>query len=178
LERSDFSRRFPDLASGLSDDDLDALLGALRVRALVQGDKLVEEGASSQAAWLLFDGTLGVTVRLGRRTTSLGRIEAGEMVGEVAFVDGGPASATLVAQTPCTLFEVTRAAIDDLVHAHPRAASALNRAACDALARHLVKATDKLQELRAGRPGATRKEEVEGEGLLDALRDLLGLGRR
>jgi CRP/FNR family transcriptional regulator, cyclic AMP receptor protein len=178
VDRKDFRQRFPDLAAGLPDDDLDALIGSLRVRALVQGDRLVEQGSPAEGAWLVFDGTLGVTVGLGRRTVSLGRVTQGAMVGEVSFVDGGPATATLTAQGPVTALELTPAAVDELARTKPRAAAAVNRAACDALATHLVNATDKLQALRAGQPGQARMEDVEGESLLDALRELLGLGRR
>lgn len=178
MERKDFKARFGDLAAGLSDDDLDALIGALKVRALVQGDELIRQGEPARAAWLIHDGILGVTVGLGRRTVSLGRVGEGNMVGEVSFVDGGAATATLTAQAPTTVFELTPGAIDELARTHPRAAAALNRAACDALATHLVKATDKLQALRAGQPGQARMEDVEGESLLDALRELFGLGRR
>lgn len=178
MERQDFARRFPDIVAGLPAADLDALISALKLRVLVQGDELTTEHEPARGAWLLFDGTLGVTLTVGRRRVSLGRLERGMMVGEVSFIDGGPASATLTAQGPVTVLELTPSAVDGLVRLHPRSAAALNRAACEALAGHLRAATDKLMKMRGGMARQTTLDEMEGESLLDALKELLGLGRK
>lgn len=178
MDRKDFRSRFHDVAAGVPDDDLDALIAALDVRALVQGDVLVHEGDEAHRAWLIFDGTLGVTLSVAGDTVSLGRVGPGTMVGEVSFIDGGPASATLTAQTPVTALELSSRGIGALVKTHPRAAAAIHRAACEALALHLRAATDRLMTLRTGMPGQMTLEDVEGESLLDALRELFGMGRR
>ncbi len=171
-----FKQRFPSMTTGLSGADVQSLIDALHARPLVQGDVLVEQGAASDRLWLVFEGTLGVTVSVAGRSVSLGRVGQGATVGEVSFLDGGPASATLKAQGPGLVLELTSSAAQRLLAEHPRAAAAINRAACEAIGVHLHAATDKLQALRAGQPGQTRPDADE-ESLLDALRELLGLGR-
>ena len=171
MDRRDLAKRFPHLMGGLPEADAEALIAALTARSLVPGEVLIEDGKPSSVAYLVFEGALGVMVGVGRERLAVGRVEAGDMVGEVSFVDGGPASATLTAQTPVTVLEVTPAILDELLHEHPAAAAAVQRQICEALAGHLRLATDELMELETGAP----HEDHHGEGLLSALRSLLGL---
>jgi CRP-like cAMP-binding protein len=68
------------------------IAGLMRFRA---GERLVTEGSPGTLFGVILDGTVRV-VKKGRTVTRMG---AGEFFGEVAVLDPGPRTASLVAQT-------------------------------------------------------------------------------
>jgi CRP-like cAMP-binding protein len=67
-----------------------------------QGKVLMHEGATGREFVLIVDGS----VRIERRGRILTRRGAGEFLGELALLDGEPRTATVVAETPCTLLVI------------------------------------------------------------------------
>jgi hypothetical protein len=68
-----------------------------RIRKVVAGDALVQQGEEGDELFLLLDGVLSVEVD-GERLAELG---PGSVVGERALLEGGLRTSTLVAMTPC-----------------------------------------------------------------------------
>lgn len=68
-----------------------------RIRKVVAGDALVQQGEEGDELFLLLDGVLSVEVD-GERLAELG---PGSVVGERALLEGGLRTSTLVAATPC-----------------------------------------------------------------------------
>ncbi len=66
-----------------------------RVSAFRAGERLVTEGKPGSVLGVVLDGTLRV-VKKGR---TVARLETGSIFGEVAVLDPGPRTASLVAQT-------------------------------------------------------------------------------
>jgi CRP/FNR family cyclic AMP-dependent transcriptional regulator len=99
------------------------------VRRVDAGLAVVQAGEEERALYLLTEGTLGV--RLPRAESVFKTIDAPAVVGEVAFFDALPRSATLEAVTDV---EVVRLGPEDLEKLDP----ALERAFLHALARVLA----------------------------------------
>ena len=92
-----------------------------RVRA---GLAVVQAGEQDRALYLLTDGTLGV--RLPRAESVFKAIDAPAVVGEVAFFDGLPRSATLEAVTDVEVVRLAPEGLDRLAggaRARPRDAA-------------------------------------------------------
>ncbi len=70
---------------------------------LSSGDFLLHEGEESFQMYYLVSGTLNIIKRKGDRTVTIGSIIAGELVGEMSFLDKAPRSATVQALSDCTL---------------------------------------------------------------------------
>ena len=68
-----------------------------RLRKVVEGDALVEQGERGDELFLLLDGVLAVEVD-GERLAELG---PGAVIGERALLEAGLRTSTLVAMTPC-----------------------------------------------------------------------------
>lgn len=68
-----------------------------RIRKVVQGDALVQQGEYGDDLFLLLDGVLAVEVD-GERLAELG---PGAVIGERALLEGGLRTSTLVAMTAC-----------------------------------------------------------------------------
>ena len=70
---------------------------------LQQGDYLLREGDESTQMYYVHSGTLAVYKRKGNSEQQIGTIYAGELVGEMSFLDKAPRSATVRAIGNCEL---------------------------------------------------------------------------
>lgn len=94
----DHLARIP-LFSSFSKRDLQKIAKASDEVTVDAGRVLVEEGTTGREAFVIIDGQATVK-RNGRKVATLG---PGNHFGELALLDGGPRSATVVADTPMTL---------------------------------------------------------------------------
>jgi signal transduction histidine kinase len=113
--------RVPYLA-GLPEEQLEALCGAeLEVAA---GEVLFEEGSSSDAAYLVLDGSFEVARSGEQGEVVIGTAAAGELLGELSLLTGAPRSGTVRAAGPSRVVALRAAGIDGLL-GHPPAVRAM-----------------------------------------------------
>ena len=174
IESKEFLERFPVLGEELRGADIAPLLSAMTLRPLATGEVLIHEGKASDRAYFLRDGELVISLGIGGAQAELGRAVAGVIVGEVAFLDGKPATASVTSAAPGHAYELTRDVFTRLQAAHPRLAAAVLRDLCRTLAARLRRASDHYEELGMARDGAGRTRP-ERRGLLDAMRRMFGL---
>ena len=101
-------------------EDWASVFAVAQVLNVSAGLAVVQAGEQERALYLLTEGTLGV--RLPRAEHVFKTIDAPAVVGEVAFFDGLPRSATLEAVTDV---EVVRLAPEDLDKLEPALAHAM-----------------------------------------------------
>jgi len=106
-------RRVP-LLSGLSTKDLEHVLEIGKDQEFVPGLAIVTAGDRAKDFYLLLAGKARLTVP-GRRTATLG---PGDYFGEMSVLDGGPRSATIVAQTLVSCLRIGRSDFLKLLDAH------------------------------------------------------------
>jgi CRP-like cAMP-binding protein len=70
------------------------------------GDVVVAEGDTSKSFYVIEKGALEVRKTLGGKEVALAQLADGDLFGFMAFVDGKPRSASVVAKAPCTLTRV------------------------------------------------------------------------
>src|SRR5690349_14270378 len=92
----------------LSDDDIEWLIGNGRQRQLGPGDVLIREGQPIEALYIVLDGALVVSAAASG-DAEIARLGAGEIIGEISFVDSRPPSATVTALQPSIVFTLDRA---------------------------------------------------------------------
>jgi CRP-like cAMP-binding protein len=109
--RRDGWRAAPCLAE-LGEKDLDRLERHVTEKRLEPGVVLVHEGDEATELFLLIEGEMDVERRGEGVAIALGRLEGGDVVGEVALFDRGPRSATARARTACTVYAVPFACLD------------------------------------------------------------------
>ncbi|MFL6198851.1 MAG: cyclic nucleotide-binding domain-containing protein [Thermoanaerobaculia bacterium] len=96
----------------LSDDDLEWMLRAGRKRTLREGDVLIWQGVPVDEVFILLEGRLAVWLKLRRgEEREIARLQAGEIVGEMSFVDARPPSATVKAVEDSTVFGIAKAVL-------------------------------------------------------------------
>ena len=106
------------------------------------GETIVSHGQSPNALYVIRSGT----VRLAPegRDRSPAQFGSGETIGDVPFVDGGPAAVTAVALERAELLVIRRKKLDELFANKPEAAYQFYRAIAESLAKRLRRAVDML----------------------------------
>jgi CRP/FNR family transcriptional regulator, cyclic AMP receptor protein len=116
------------------------------VREVPAGLALVQAGETDRALYLLIEGTLGV--RMPREESAFKSIDAPSVVGELAFFDGSPRSATLDALTDVQVVRVDMDAFRRLSDAEPALAEAMLMDLARILSLRLRMASDVIASLR------------------------------
>lgn len=96
----------------LNDDDVEWMLKAGRKRTLREGEVLIRQGVPVDEVYILLEGGLAVWLKLRRgQEREIARLQAGEIVGEMSFVDARPPSATVKALEASTVFGISKAVL-------------------------------------------------------------------
>ena len=100
---------------------------------LMSNEFLIHEGDASTEMYYLQSGTLGVFKRKGDQEHQIGTIIAGELVGEMSFLDQNPRSASVRAMSECLLVVIPLAKLEDTLKSSPKWFSALLHTLTDRL---------------------------------------------
>jgi CRP/FNR family cyclic AMP-dependent transcriptional regulator len=107
-------RRLPAL-HGCTDDQLRKVAALVDEISVDEGHQLIAEGATTNEVFVIVEGWAAVMTG-DEPVAALG---PGELVGELAILDGGPRSATVIAKTPMQLLVISAKAFDDFVEIPP-----------------------------------------------------------
>jgi CRP/FNR family cyclic AMP-dependent transcriptional regulator len=91
----------------LNDDDVEWLIVNGATRQAAPNEILIRQGVPSDAVFILLEGRLSVLLG-GAREREIARLNAGEIVGEMSFLDSRPPSATVRALESSTVHAVDR----------------------------------------------------------------------
>lgn len=107
------------LFAGLSQAHLRALAQLAEEVRYSPGRMIVRTGTPGVAFYVIVEGTAKVvrgTIATAKGTWSLG---PGDFFGEMALLDGGPRTASVVAETPLTTVRIERAPFRQMLKAEP-----------------------------------------------------------
>ena len=109
------------LFNGLNADDLRRLAGIARAVSLPEGAALFEQGEESEGLYIISSGIVRIylTAEDGREAT-INLLEAGEVIGEIAILDGLPRSAGAAALTDTTLVFIPNAPFCEMIDTSPK----------------------------------------------------------
>ena len=79
------------------------------------GRSIVEEGQAGEAMYVILGGSARV-VRAGRK---VGALMPGDFFGELSALDGGPRTASVVADTPIQVLRLFRHTLQRMIEAEP-----------------------------------------------------------
>ena len=105
--------------SGLSKKELQRIAESVKEVAHREGAVLAREGESGLGFFLITDGTARAEVG-GRVRTRMG---PGDFFGEISLLDGGPRTATVLAETPVRTLALTQWVFKSLIENNPSIAS-------------------------------------------------------
>ena len=136
------------LCAGLGDADLDALAHALERHALAAGAVLFHEGDAGDRLYMVARGLVTITIRrFGGDESRIVTMAPGAVVGEAAFLDGGPRAGTATVVEPAVVYVLTRAAFAAIERDAPQVAAQLYANLARQLSQRLRVTTDNLRRL-------------------------------
>jgi CRP-like cAMP-binding protein len=89
----------------LDDGDVEWLVANSKRQDLQSGSVLIRQGEPVGFLYLILDGALNVTIPLSKKH-QVARLYAGELAGEMSFVDSHPPSATVTAGMPSSVLAI------------------------------------------------------------------------
>lgn len=108
------------LASELDDAQCAKLAELIELRDLADGEVLVREGAPDAHLSVVVSGALGVVRHpQGEAPVPLNTLVAGDLAGELSFIDGTERYASLEAHGPTRVFTLTRENLESLIDSDP-----------------------------------------------------------
>ena len=103
-----------------NDSELKLLDADMESVSFHAGDTIIHTGTLADALFVLTSGSVEVRLRLeGKRLLRLDVFSSGMSFGEMAFLDGSPRSADIVATTPVTCRVISRPLFDSLGEKNP-----------------------------------------------------------
>ena len=147
------------------------LLAVAREVSFMKGAELVRQGEASRGAFLIRSGTVAASVALpGGGRLKVAEFRDGEMFGEMALIERGVVSATVVAESNVDAWFVGRDDFRALVASREKSALETQRAITQALADKLRALNDRVREYPAA-------EDRPVTGLAPSSDPLAGLPR-
>ncbi len=110
----------------LKDSDVNWLAKAGRRQRVEAGATLIREGVEVDTLYIVLNGELLVTQ--GEERRQVARLGAGEVVGEMSFIDARPPSATVTAATQAVVYAVPKARLEQELVANSAFAARFYRA--------------------------------------------------
>jgi CRP-like cAMP-binding protein len=108
------------LGRELTPEQCAVLADLVEVREYADGEVVVQEGAVDDKLRVVLSGALAVAKQSNDgEWMRLNVLTAGDLAGELAFLDSRPRYAALVALGPTRLFSLQRAELESLLERHP-----------------------------------------------------------
>lgn len=125
---------FSTLGDALTDTQLRQLALVVQPLEFNAGEKLVEQGKPASDLFWVTAGRLNVVIEMDARAKHIGTAGAGDITGEINFLDPGPSEWTLIATTRGTVWRLSAAELEVFAHTSPPIAEAVVRHAIAAIA--------------------------------------------
>ncbi len=104
----------------LTEEQCAILADLVEVSDYADGDVVVEEGAQDDKLRIVLAGAVAVAKKSSEAEwVRLNVLTAGDLAGELAFLDSRPRYAALVALGPTRLFSLQRTKLESLLNQHP-----------------------------------------------------------
>jgi len=99
---------------GVSEATLESLLKGAVMRELTRGDTVFQEGELDTSVYVIEQGRVSVHREWEGRNYKLRELAPGDCFGEMALMDFKPRSATVIADTDCSLIQISAAQLGQL----------------------------------------------------------------
>lgn len=141
------------LLKDLSEEELRLILMATTPKTFQAGEIIMKEGDAGDAMYIMCDGSVTITKRLTLELSDEApkekvmirfRAEEGVILGEMALIERDVRSATVTAQTPCLMLELTNEKFYQLLEHHPAVSVKILLRLAQSLCHRLRKSSDEL----------------------------------
>jgi len=132
---------------GFKPKELEVLVSLAEEFTFPPEAKIIREGDVEDCMFVLLEGRVGVTKKVGEQVIDLTTLEPGSFFGEIALVDDGPRSASVTALEASKALRISRSTISVLAGVQPSTALHLLEAIGRSLVRLLRRSNQKYLDL-------------------------------
>jgi small-conductance mechanosensitive channel len=111
-----------DILEPLSQAARDSIAGAARVHVYSAGETIIRHGTAGNSMFIVHQGSVSVQVN----DKEVARLHAENFFGEMALLTGETRTADVVALNDVVIIEITKDALQPVLHDHPELASAIS----------------------------------------------------
>ena len=99
---------------GLGEKEINALYKNIPIKKLQPNQILIKEGDIDQAVYIILSGKLRIVKNISGQINTIATLQAGQWLGEIAFVRQSPRAASAIATEPTTVMAFDRNTIHSL----------------------------------------------------------------
>lgn len=107
------------LFSGMSEDEIQHILRNLPQQSFPDKTKVIEEGDSGDSMYIIKSGRAMVIAHLFGKELKLATLDSGDIFGEVAFLTGRTRTASVIAEGPLEVYEISRFELEQIIDKNP-----------------------------------------------------------
>ncbi|MGQ0505021.1 MAG: cyclic nucleotide-binding domain-containing protein [Myxococcaceae bacterium] len=134
------------LFEGLTTSQLQKVASLATSQSYEGGSYVFREGEVGQSMYVILDGRVRISKQVqGVGEEALAVLEKGQWFGEMALIDDSPRSADALAHIPCTLMEIRRERLDQLMFTDKELAYVLLWTFVRTLSERLRETSDKIK---------------------------------
>jgi CRP-like cAMP-binding protein len=116
------------LFAGITEGEAAALAHASEKKRFKRGDKLVEQGQTTFALFVILSGNANVLLSASNgKQFSVATLGVGECIGEMSFLDSQPHSATVLAASSLDVLLLRQQAFNEVLHQNSNITAAIFR---------------------------------------------------
>lgn len=113
--------------SGLSNEELEVMLQAARIREYAVGDTVIKEGEPGDSIFVIKEGKVRVTSFFMGKQIELAVLKRKcDIFGEASFLTGRPRTASVIASEYLVVYEIGRQKLEDIIALKPKITEYLN----------------------------------------------------
>jgi CRP/FNR family transcriptional regulator, cyclic AMP receptor protein len=125
----------------LNDRDVEWMLNSGNKLEVDAGDRLITKGESIDSLYIVLSGQLAVCTN---NNETVAKLEAGEIVGEMSFLESRPPSVSVIVTQPSVIYQISREKINSRLTTNMEFRSNFYYALALFLSNRLRKTTDQL----------------------------------
>ncbi|ATX80030.1 Cyclic nucleotide-binding domain-containing protein [Mariprofundus aestuarium] len=132
----------------IAGSQLNVIAAHMNILKLEEKARLFSEGEKSDYMCFVVSGKLDVIKRAeSGKLVAVSTLSRGRSIGEMALLDTFPRSATVVANTPCTLLIISREKFDEILVQYPAVGISFLKGIAEMLSLQLRKASGLLADV-------------------------------
>ena len=100
----------------LNKDEVELIAASVKLHYSKKGERIISQGDSGDSMFIVIEGLLDVIIeKENNERLTVGRLEPGNIFGEMSLFTGEPRSATVEVYSDCVVFELTKDSIKPII---------------------------------------------------------------
>lgn len=157
------------LFQALTKEELEKLGDFTQPKVVPAGAAVIKQGEAGDSLFVVIDGLFDVIVKTDHREKKVAQIVPGQYFGEMSLLTGAPRSATIVATSKSTVYEITKPMLAPILEARPSIALSLSQVVAERKIR-----TDASLKATDTKSASTAERNLTDE-LVQKIRSFFGL---